>query len=335
MFFLKPRKKTFDMDGAGTVIVPGALSGHMRTDSPDHVTHIFYDVIDSIFWMGSNTPVRAVMTAAVGAPDRDTATLPRLAAKEAADRCRNVRWEQPIAAGARQVRTASCIYEVNTHIESSWLVEVADPARRVAMAYRFFQRDMKLQNGAEALVAAIESYIPPVRPAELFREIRDRPRREAEEIDIAEVKAMRWIAKQGWPPPQLEKTVRHKNFVYSWERHFTPTLETACVIGWLPATGYKKPEFANRLWRDHSLTVATYATFRDEWQLSHPGQLLDIHLKPWNGFASDSFDTSRVYLFIEGGMQFRGYTGGEDPSKGLSIWLRACEESAKLVNPLP
>ena len=278
-----------DLGGAGRVAVPAALETAGRTELETVIVCRFQDVIDSFFWMGPHVPMRALLSVVVAAPGTDTSSLETAAIHAAGERCGK---PAPVSPGVN-----TCTYSVNTHTEPSWLVSAADPVRRVAMAYRVFQRDSTQERAESVLQAAMASYQPAPGAAAAFAEIQDRPRRDEAAGAERERRMLAWFERQGWPRPRLEQTVRHGHCSYRWSRHFRIALDTVCFAGSRPAGG-EIPPWLRAIQHDHEATVVEYRWFPDRWQLVKPGQVLDFTLEPWAALRQPGYDPTRIYYFL-------------------------------------
>jgi hypothetical protein len=316
-----------DLGGAGRVALPAALETASRAETDTAIVCLFQDVIHSFFWMGPNVPLRALFSVAAAAPGENTALLEERAIHAAAERCGK---PAPISAGA-----FICTYTVNTHTEPSWLVSAADPARRVAMAYRVFQRDSTRERAEALLRAALASYQPAPGAAAAFQQIQDRPRRDAAAGAEREQRMLAWFDRQGWPPPRLEDTVRHGECAYRWSRRFQISLDTVCFAGSRPAGG-ELPDWLRAIQRDHLAAVVEYRFFPGRWQLVKPGQVLDFALEPWAALRQPAYDPARVYYFLLS-ERYLAYPGVADEADAeprfLDDLLAAREKLAARLRP--
>lgn len=318
-----------EMAGAGRMETPAALELTMKKETADTLIYSFSHVIDSFLWMGSNMPVRAVLAVAISSTGADAAGLRNRAASEAGERCRNRGLESPMPG---QVSVSACSYEVNLHVEPSWLLTAADPARRVAMAYRVFQKDSSPEAAAKVLSAALASYRPAADPPVAFREIQDRPLRDVEAAALREARMLAWFERQGWPAPRLEETVRRHDCAYFWSRQFRSWLGIACLAGSRPRLR-DQPPWTGELYRLHGVTVGQYMRFNDQWRLLLPGQGTDLSAAPWSAFQAETFDPNRVYYFLSAG-QYLLYEGVADDANPEPAFLDAfLEAKAKAVMP--
>lgn len=291
------------MKGLGSVAIPSACKSQMISEKEDVVSYLFFDVIDSFFWMGSNLPVRAFLAVAIAAPDRSVGEAEN-AVRSAAERCSKFRDAREWKTGTRTMTASACTYEVNLHIEQSWLVTITDPGRRVAMAYRVFQRHATLDRAIQTLAGAMDSFRPFPDQQAVFDEMRGRPERDVQAAAALEAQAIAWIESKGWPKPQLETTVRHGNLAYRLSHEYRPALEIACSVGWRQAGDSGKPDWMNAMHRDFHVDLVWNYEFNGEWRLGQAGQELGFQYEPWTAFKDDAYVSGRVYYFLRRMMVF-------------------------------
>lgn len=299
-----PKIKQQEIKGFGQISVPSSLGKASLRVNSEYAIIGFNDIIDSFFWMGSNTPVRAVLIVTVL---REGAKSSRPPVDEAGKHCEDLKW----LSGAGPIRVGECMYRVNTHERKSWIVAAEDPARRVSMAYRAFQKDVSREKAVEILTTALTSYQPVANQEASFEAVDDEARKEDEAGLKAEAAVLAWIARKGWPRPELQKTVVVGDISYVRWHRMQPEIDFACLVGSTPLGAEPKldPHFEGGVLRQ----------FEGEWK--YRGMEDWYNYTPMDAFKDRKFDPARQYHF------YRTSTGAEY----LDEFVAACEAAKKVL----
>ncbi len=302
-----PKTKNQEIRGFGQISVPSALetaSPFLRSDYATVEFNRYFSFPESFFWMGSNTPVREILAL----------TISRTAAKPgtnavflAGKHCDDEKWLAP----SGPIRVGECVYKVNTHERKSWIVAVDDPARRVSMAYRAFQKDVSREEAVEVLTTAFASYKPLPDQDAPFQAVDNAERKENEASLKSEEAVLAWIAAKGWPKPELKKTVVVGDLAYVRWHRAQPEVDFACFVGSTPRGAEPKfdPRFEGGTLRQYQGVWMYHGL--DDW----------YNYTPMDAFKSRTFDPARQYHFLR--------TSAD--AEYLDEFVAACEAAKKAL----
>lgn len=281
MFGPKTRKQ--EIEGFGHVVVPsslGSASPFVRSGYATVEFNRYFSFPDNFFWMGPTTPVREVLAMTIS---RAGAKPAQLAFYDAGNHCDEKRW----LAESGPIRVGECVYKVNTHEQKSWLVAAEDPGRRVSMAYRAFQKDVSREKAVEILSTAFSSYQPLPNQDAPFQAVDAAERKEEEAGLEYEAGVLEWIAKKGWPRPELRKTVVVGDLAYvRWHRQ-RPEIDFVCLVGSTPLGAEPK--------LDPSFDGGALRQYQGEWK--YRGAEDWYNYTPMDAFKDRKFDPARQYHF--------------------------------------
>jgi hypothetical protein len=131
----------------GTIAIPKRLELRQRAiEHPTYALHHFERVANSIFLIGSNTPIAEKLIVAAWTNTKLSHAEAREAAiRLAQDRIGNLTW--------LTADTAEGIHEVNTAKHPAWLVVTESPAHQLTLAYMVWKKDAP-STAAEILARA-------------------------------------------------------------------------------------------------------------------------------------------------------------------------------------
>lgn len=302
-----PKTRTQEIKGFGQLVVPASLGPadpFVRSEYATVEYNRYFRFPDTFLWMGPTTPVREVLAVTIS---RNAAKPGRPAEYLAGAHCEKTKW----LTQQGSIRVGECIYAVNTHERISWIVAVDDPARRVSMAYRAFQNDVSREKATEVLTTAFKSYKPLADQDAPFRAVDDAERKANEDGLQREAAVLTWIARRGWPKPELQQTVVVGDFAYVRWHRAQPEIDFACLVGSTPLGSEPKlnPRFDGGALRQYS--GAWRYDGLDDW----------YNYTPMDAFKDRKFDPARQYHF------YRTSANAEY----LDEFVAACEAAKKAL----
>jgi hypothetical protein len=143
--------------------------------------------------MGSFTPYRSVLFLSIHEPG---STSYREALADGEGRLNGGGKDWRLVSSDDRWEIGSGIYDVNMLNEPTWRLEYRDSTRRVGVLWQVYQKDWDLDAAKRAILAMVESLVIVSEPD--FAEIRDRPRRLAEENERKLAAAMDTLAARGF-----------------------------------------------------------------------------------------------------------------------------------------
>jgi len=166
---LEPR----DLLEFGSVSVPKRLEDRAPDGSPERVIFTFDRVANSIFLMGSHTPVAERLVVAAIAPDLDADARRRVEGDirvAAVERTEEIRWER-----AGDLEIGRGLHRVNNHETPAIVLRRAFPERGLALGYMVWEKDCRLDEARQRLDEIAGTFTPGLPLADFFRVERDRP----------------------------------------------------------------------------------------------------------------------------------------------------------------
>lgn len=219
----------------GSIEMPARLEPRAPDEAPERVLFQYRRVVNSVFWMGSNTPYREVLAVAVwpeGGASGPDAEWNRGFVSDAVDRTEDIAWRQE---GDFQVSEG--IHRVNTHETPSWVLIRHWPERHLALGYMIWKKDASLDQ-AKAMVERIAaSFKPRIELAAFFEIVRERPGKmlAARHESLAQQLASRKLTIEPDRPPVEQDGVAYV-IQSDWRSIDGPWLFAIAPIGTLPAT---------------------------------------------------------------------------------------------------
>lgn len=302
-----PKTKQQEIKGFGQISVPSTLepaSPFVRSAYATIEFNRYFSFPENFFWMGGTTPVREVLAITIS---RTEAKPDRPAVFLAGKHCDDEKW----LAQSGPVRVGECVYKVNTHERKAWIVAVDDPARRVSMAYRAFQKDVSRERAVEILTTAFTSYKPLADQEAPFRAVDDEERKENEEGLRREAAVLAWIAAKGWPRPELQKTVVVGDIAYVRWHRMQPEIDFACLVGSTPRGAEPK--------LDPRFNSGVLQQFQGEWKYHG--------MEDWYNYTPMDAFKDRVFV---AGRQYHFYRTSAD-AEYLDEFVAACEAAKKAL----
>lgn len=300
-----PKTKQQEIKGFGQISIPTTLesaSPFVRSGYATVEYNRYFSFPENFFWMGGTTPICEVLAVTIS---RTEAKPDRPAVFLAGEHCEDEKW----LAQSGPFRIGECMYRVNTRERKAWIVAVEDPARRVSMAYRAFQKDVSREQALEILKAAYASYKPLPDQDAPFRAVDDAERKEEEQGLEYEAGVLAWIAKRGWPRPELEKTVVVGDIAYvRWHRQ-RPEIDFVCLVGSTPLGAEPK--------LDRSFDAGALRQYQGVWK--YHGLEDWYNYTPMDAFKDRPFDPARQYHFYR----------SSSHAEYLDEFLTACETAKK------
>jgi hypothetical protein len=300
-----PKTRNQEITGFGQITVPSSLgqaSPFVRSSYATVEFNRYFSFPESFFWMGSSTPVREVLAITISRTD---AKPDRPAVSLAGNHCEEEKW----LAQSGPFRIGECMYRVNAHERKAWIVAADDPARRVSMAYRGFQKDVSRERAMEILKTAFASYRPLPDQEAPFRAVDDAERKENEEGLRREAAVLAWIERKGWPRPELEKTVLVGDVAYVRWHRAQPEIDFACLVGSTPRGAEPK--------LDPRFDSGVLQQFQGEWK--YRGMEEWYNYTPMDAFKKRTLVAGRQYHF------YRTLADAEC----LDEFVAACEAAKK------
>lgn len=218
----------------GSIEAPARLEPRAPDEAPERVLFQFRRVVNSFFWMGSNTPYREILAVAVwpegGAAGPD-AEWNRTFLGDAADRTDDIAWRQE-----GDFEVGEGIHRVNTHETPTWVLIRRWPERHLALGYMIWKKDASLDQ-AKAMVERIAaSFKPKIELTAFFEIVRERPakRLAARHAALARQLASRNLTIEPDRPPVEQDGIAYV-IQSDWRSIDGPWLFAMSPIGTLPA----------------------------------------------------------------------------------------------------
>ena len=314
MIFASVRMKEQKLDDIAVVQIPRMVKRETfkgsRTDQPGRIAFTFET---TYFWasMGSGPAYKHQLHIAYMAPDATAeqwAESPRNF-DALYGRSREV-GTRALGTGTLRIREAS--YVQNALDEPAWTFAYQDRARRLAITWHAVKDEIDLDDAIDAIDRMAKSFRVVREPAELFAEMRDRPRKEGEERGRRVEVARAMLAREGFGALAPGKPVLRNGMWVEWTNDPEPRYQILVPLGrvrtspdadagerprpaWVRGPDGSAVEFAGTVgWRE----------FIDgEWTASNGGN----DYLPFDGIsaamAAEQKDPGFVYFYYSGSVR--------------------------------
>lgn len=319
----------------GTIEMPARLKERAPQEDPDCVLFHFDRVADSIFMIGSFTPIREQLTVAVWPGPTLAPEWERRFRNLAVERVEDIDWRSE---GEWEIGTGT--HRVNTREHPATVLIRTFPDKGLMLGYMAWDKDASLDEAKATVERIAGSYKPALDRDGFFAIVRDRPGKIRAERRgfLAEQLAARGVSLEA-----NEQPVEHDGIAYflspQWRHLDSAWFFAMTPIGTLPTSTrpfrHHRPAPPDGLW---SWPDIIYYVWRDgAWQR----QTIDRDftpppaLQPW--IDAQLADTSRAYFFAVHGIVVDETDTGQF---GLELlWqgppaMRTLLAEGKLVYPL-
>ena len=233
MFFSQSRLAETELADVAVIGVPRGLKEMYKGIRDDQAERLTFTFSKDYFWasLNGNIAYKQQLFVSIMAPDASDAEYeaPPKRFEFWYDNRRTVR---TVTIGSGTLRIIEGVYVHNTLKEPSTTFLYADRARRLQIAWHAVKKEVEdLTAGTDVIGRMAASFQLKRDPAEQFAEMRDRPRKEAEEKVRKRALAMEMLQREGYGPLEPGKPV-FKNGVYvEWMSDPEPRFQLLIPLG--------------------------------------------------------------------------------------------------------
>jgi hypothetical protein len=242
MIFAQPRLVERRLADVAVIRVPRAANENYKDGDDRQPGRIVFTFADSYFWgsFGSGTAYKQQLFVSVMAPDATDeeyhAWPDRYSLRY--DKRTTVR-KQTVGSGTLTVTEGR--YQQNALNEPSHTFEYIDRARRLQLVWHAAKKEVDLEDGIEAVGRMAASFRIVKDPVAQFAEIRDRPRKEAEEAARKVAVAREMLVREGYGPLEPGKPVLENDVYVEWMADPEPRFQLVVPLGQVRSSANARP----------------------------------------------------------------------------------------------
>jgi hypothetical protein len=233
MPFLQSRLVERKLADIGVIGVPRGIKDETHTGARDaQIGRLTFTFSTTYFWasFGSGPAYKQKLWVSVMAPDASAAEydeFPKWFDLTYDDR-KTVRTAQ---VGSGRLTVSEGIYRQNALAEPSYTFFYVDRARRLQLLWHAVKGEVDLDAGVDAIGRMAASFRIIRDPAAQFAEMRDRPRKDAEERKSRRAMAIEMLAREGYGTLEPGKPVLRNGVYVEWMSDPEPRFQLLLPLG--------------------------------------------------------------------------------------------------------
>ena len=232
MFVSQPRLAERALGDIAVIKVPRSVKAMYKDAWDDQQGRLIFAFSDDYFWksIGPGMAYKQRLLVSVMAPDateNEYAASPRRFDLPYDER-KTVR---TMAVGSGTLTIVEGIYTQNAMREPAHTFLYADRARRLHIAWHAVKREIDLASGTVVVAKMAESFRVKRDPVQLFAEMRDRPRKEAEDRARKRALALETLTRAGYAPLEPGNPVLRNDVYGEWTTDPEPRFQLLLPLG--------------------------------------------------------------------------------------------------------
>src|SRR5687768_5320695 len=242
MIFSQPRLVERRLADAAVIRVPRSAKEMYKGSGDGQPGRIVFTFADSYFWgsFGSGTAYKQQLFVSVMAPDATDAeyeVFPILY-RLSYDQRKTIRKE---TVGSVTLTVSEGRYQQNALNEPSHTFAYVDRGRRLQIVWHAAKKEVNLTDGIDAIGRMAASFRIVGDPLAQFAEIRDRPRKEAEDRARKLAVAREMLEREGYGPLEPGKPVLKDDVYVEWMSDPEPRFQLLVPLGQVRSSATARP----------------------------------------------------------------------------------------------
>ena len=237
MLFSQPRLAERALADIAVIKVPRSVKAMFKEPRENQAGRLVFAFSDDYFWasFGSGMAYKQQLFVSVMAPDatEHEYSLYPWHYDLVYDEKKTVR---TMAIGSGTLTVVEGFYMRNALREPSHTFLYADRARRLHIAWHAVKKEIDLETGTKVVARMAESFRIRRDPVQLFAEMRERPRKEAEERARKRALALATLAQAGYAPLEPGKPVLRNDVYAEWTTDPEPRFQLLLPLGRVRST---------------------------------------------------------------------------------------------------
>ena len=243
MFVSQPRLVERALGDIAVIRMPSSVKAMYKgTPDDERQGRLIFAFSDDYFWksIGPGMAYKQRLLVSVMAPDATDKEY------DGYQRRYNLPYEEEkvvrtVAVGSGTLTIVEAIYTQNAMREPSHTFLYVDRARRLALAWHAVKKEIDLATGTVVVAKMAESFRIKRDPVQLFAEMRDRPRKEAEERARKRALALETLTRAGYAPLEPGKPVLQNDVYAEWTTDPEPRFQLLLPLGRVRSSPNAKP----------------------------------------------------------------------------------------------
>ena len=232
MIFSQPRLTERALADVAVIRVPRNVKERYKSGREDQAGRMTFTFSDDYFWasFGSSTAYKQqlfVSLMASDASDAEYEAYPRRMSLSYDPR--TVHPTKPLGSG--MLKVIEGVYIQNTLAEPAHTFIYIDRTRRLQIAWHAVEKEVDLATGTNAIGRMAASFRIKREPNEVFAEVRDRPRKEAEDHARRVALARETLVREGYGPLEPGKPVLEDGVYAEWMIDPEPRYQLLIPLG--------------------------------------------------------------------------------------------------------
>ncbi|HEX6048703.1 MAG TPA: hypothetical protein VFZ21_05535 [Gemmatimonadaceae bacterium] len=232
MVFSQPRLTERALGDVAVIRIPRAVTEMYKGGHDLQVGRLMYTFSDDYFWasFGSRTAYKQQLFISVMAPDATDAEYSEHPARYTLT-YNDRKTVRTVTVGSGTLKVVEGVYVQNSLAAPAHTFFYVDRARRLQIVWHAVQKEVDLATGVDVIARMAASFRITRDPAAQFADLRDRPRREAEDRARKRALAMETLQREGYGVLEPGKPVFKDGVYVEWMVDPEPRFQLLVPLG--------------------------------------------------------------------------------------------------------